>query len=86
MLCSNWTRNNVLLEYHITKTTVRILVYHGGGKNNFKGEPVTLLSYTQPDVSTFCDYDAVYKFWYLSFGKRFLIPSFETRKKKHELL
>jgi len=49
------------------------------------------LSYAQPDVSTkvilaSCDYDALYIFWCLSFGKRFLTPSFETRKKSPELL
>jgi hypothetical protein len=75
MLYSNWTRNKSLLECHISKTTVRNLDYHSGGQDNFKGKTITLLSYTQTDVSTkviltFSDYDAVYTFWYLSFGKK----------------
>lgn len=75
ILYSNWTRNNVLLECHINKTNVGTSVYHSGWQVNFKGKNVTLLSYTQPDVSTkvnltFCDYDVVYIFLVSSFRKK----------------
>jgi hypothetical protein len=52
MLYSNWTNNKVLLKCQINKSTVWILVYQSGGKANFKEKTITLLSYTQPDVST----------------------------------
>jgi len=70
---------------------VRILVYHSSGQSNFKGKIVTVLNYTQPDVSTkvvlaFRDYDAVYTFWYLSFGKKISDSVFGDKQKSPELL
>jgi hypothetical protein len=76
----------ILLECYINKTTLRVLAYHSAGQINFKGKTLSLLSYTQPYAPTnvilvFCDYDAVYTFWYLISEKKFLTPSLETRKR-----